>query len=96
MLGHSSPAHRADLCHHRFARSMLASVLLLATLSASGPTVGAMGAVTMARAREALGREAFVTGSPACPEGDSRAAAGERSGADAAAGGRLRAVSRSA
>ncbi|MCA9707998.1 MAG: matrixin family metalloprotease [Myxococcales bacterium] len=51
---------------------MLASVLLLATLSASGPTVGAMGAATMARAREALGREAFVTGSPACPEAAKR------------------------
>lgn len=34
---------------------------------ASGPTVGALGAATMAQARERLGREAFVTGSPRCP-----------------------------
>jgi len=43
-------------------------MLLTATLFASGPTLGAMGAVTLVAAKEKLGREAFVTGSPACPE----------------------------
>lgn len=55
---------------------MLGAGLLLATLSvapsatlwAGGPILGGMGAVTMARAREQLGRDAFVTGSPRCPK----------------------------
>lgn len=38
-----------------------------AGLALGGPTLGAQGAVTMARAREQLGRQAFVTGSPRCP-----------------------------
>ena len=46
---------------------MLGAVLLGASLWMGGPTLGAMGAVTLARAHEQLGREAFVTGSPPCP-----------------------------
>lgn len=46
---------------------MLGATLLAASLLVSGPTLGAMGAVTLMEARERLGREAFVTGSPACP-----------------------------
>ncbi|MEX1362522.1 MAG: matrixin family metalloprotease [Nannocystaceae bacterium] len=38
-----------------------------AGLAFGGPTLGAQGAATMARAREQLGRQAFVTGSPRCP-----------------------------
>lgn len=48
--------------------AMLGAMLVAASLSASGPTVGAMGAVTLVAAKEKLGREAFVTGSPPCPE----------------------------
>lgn len=46
--------------------AIMAALLAVASLS-SGPTVGAMGAVTLIAAREELGREAFVTGSPPCP-----------------------------
>lgn len=46
---------------------VLGALLLSAGVMASGPTVGALGAATMAQAREALGRQAFVTGSPRCP-----------------------------
>jgi hypothetical protein len=44
------------------------ATVLAAMLWAGGPTVGALGATTLASAREQLGREAFVSGSPACPE----------------------------
>ena len=47
---------------------MLGAAVLVASLVAGGPTLGAMGAVTLAAAKEKLGRQAFVTGSPACPE----------------------------
>ncbi len=47
---------------------MLGATLLVASLLAGGPTLGAMGAVTLVQARERLGREAFVSGSPACPQ----------------------------
>lgn len=46
---------------------MLGAAVLWASLVASGPMLGAMGAVTLAQAQERLGREAFVAGSPACP-----------------------------
>jgi hypothetical protein len=46
---------------------MLGATLLMASLLASGPTVGAMGSVTLVAAKQRLGREAFVTGSPPCP-----------------------------
>jgi hypothetical protein len=46
---------------------VLAGTLLVASLIAGGPTVGALGATVLASAREQLGREAFVSGSPACP-----------------------------
>ena len=46
----------------------VAGLLLSSTLVAAGPTLGAMGAVTLARAQGELGREAFVTGAPRCPE----------------------------
>lgn len=44
-----------------------AATLLAASLLASGPTLGAMGATTLVAAKERLGRDAFVTGSPPCP-----------------------------
>jgi hypothetical protein len=46
---------------------MSAVAILLVSLLASGPTLGAMGAVTLAASQQRLGREAFVAGSPACP-----------------------------
>lgn len=46
---------------------MPSALLVAASLLSSGPTVGAMGAVTLVVAKERLGREAFVTGSPPCP-----------------------------
>lgn len=54
---------------------MLAAALLAASVAApstatlwvGGPTIGSLGAATMARVREELGRDAFVTGSPRCP-----------------------------
>lgn len=46
---------------------MPAAAIVLASLLAGGPTLGAMGAVTLATAQARLGREAFVAGSPACP-----------------------------
>lgn len=51
---------------------MLGVALLLASLAASGPTLGALGARTLVAAHEQLGRDAFVTGSPACPVQASR------------------------
>jgi hypothetical protein len=51
---------------------MLGATLLSASLLASGPTLGAMGAATLVAAQERLGRDAFVTGSPACPEAAKR------------------------
>lgn len=46
---------------------MLSAILLYSSLIAGGPTVGAMGAVHMAKVHEELGLKAFVTGSPHCP-----------------------------
>ncbi|MEM7151771.1 MAG: matrixin family metalloprotease [Myxococcota bacterium] len=46
---------------------MLSAILLSSSLWAGGPTVGAMGAVHMAKVHEQLGLQAFVTGSPVCP-----------------------------
>ncbi len=51
---------------------LLGPLLLSASLWAGGPTVGALGATTLARARVTLGRDAFVTGSPRCPPAASR------------------------
>lgn len=47
---------------------MLGAMLVAASLLASGPTLGAMGATTLVTAKERLGRDAFVTGSPPCPK----------------------------
>lgn len=56
---------------------MLAGIVLAASLVgptvwAGGPTLGAMQAATLMQARERLGRQAFVTGSPPCPAEASR------------------------
>lgn len=47
---------------------MLAGIVLSASVWAGGPTLGAMQAATLMEARQRLGRQAFVTGSPPCPE----------------------------
>jgi hypothetical protein len=47
---------------------VLGATLLTASLVVGGPTLGAMGAVTLVEAKARLGRDAFVVGSPACPE----------------------------
>lgn len=41
--------------------------MLAATVWAGGPTLGALQVATLLEARERLGRQAFVTGSPPCP-----------------------------
>jgi Matrixin len=43
------------------------ATVLAASLVAGGPTLGALGVTTLLEAQERLGREAFVTGAPACP-----------------------------
>jgi hypothetical protein len=45
----------------------LPMALVLASLVAGGPTLGAMGVSTLVEARQRLGREVFVTASPPCP-----------------------------
>jgi len=47
--------------------TLAAALLLSASVWASGPTLGALGAATMVQAQEKLGRRAFVSGSPRCP-----------------------------
>lgn len=46
---------------------LVGALLLSASVVAGGPTLGALGASTLARAQASLGRDAFVTGSPRCP-----------------------------